>query len=89
MEEHTSEVQVTVQLESTDLTVAPGSSVNIPATLHNLSTTDGSFEISVRGIPGTWVSVPAPVRAVPGDMPSRSWPPARPRPARWPRRTAS
>jgi hypothetical protein len=61
MEEHAHEGQVAIRLESADLTVAPGSSVNVPVTLHNLSATDGSFEISVRGIPGTWVSVPAPV----------------------------
>jgi hypothetical protein len=61
MEEHAYEGQVAIRLESADLTVAPGSSVNVPVTLHNLSATDGSFEISVRGIPGTWVSVPAPV----------------------------
>jgi hypothetical protein len=61
MEEHAYEGQVAIRLESADLTVAPGSSVNAPVTLHNLSATDGSFEISVSGIPGTWVSVPAPV----------------------------
>jgi hypothetical protein len=61
MEEHAYESQVAIRLESADLSVAPGSSVNVSVTLHNLSATDGSFEISVRGIPGTWVSVPAPV----------------------------
>ena len=61
MEEHAYEGQVAIQVESADLTVALGDSVNVPVTLHNLGTTDGSFEISVRGIPGTWVSVPAPV----------------------------
>ena len=56
MEEHAYENQVTMRLESADLTVAPGSSVNVPVTLHNLGTTDGFFETSVRGIPGTWSS---------------------------------
>jgi len=61
MQDHSFEDQLTIQVEPADLTVAPGNSVNVPVALHNLSTTDGSFEISVRGIPGTWVSVPAPV----------------------------
>jgi len=61
MEEHAYEGQVAVQLESADLTVAPGNSVNVPVTLHNPGTTDGFFEISVRGIPGNWVTTPSPV----------------------------
>jgi uncharacterized membrane protein len=61
MEEHAFEDQVTIQLESADLTVAPGSSVNVTVALHNHSSTDGLFELAVRGIPNNWVSTPAPV----------------------------
>ncbi len=61
MEEHPFENQVSLQIESTDLTVAPGSSVMVPVFLHNHSSTDEFFELTVRGIPSNWVSVPSPV----------------------------
>jgi uncharacterized membrane protein len=53
--------QITIQIESADLTVAPGSSVTAQLLLHNQSSTDGFFELVVRGIPSNWVSVPSPV----------------------------
>ena len=56
----TFENQVTIQIESTDLTVAPGSSVNVPLSLQNHSPVDGFFEITVAGIPSNWVSMPSP-----------------------------
>jgi hypothetical protein len=61
MEEHSFEVQLAIRIESTDLTVAPGSSVTIPLAVHNQSSTDGFFELTVRGIPSNWVSTPSPV----------------------------
>ena len=62
MEEHSFENrQVSIRLESADLAVAPGDSVTIPLSVHNLSGSDGTFELTVRGIPGTWASVPSPV----------------------------
>ncbi len=53
--------QVAIRLESGDMTVAPGSSVTVPVSLHNLGASDGFFELAVRGIPSVWVSVPSPV----------------------------
>jgi len=53
--------QVTVQIESADLQVSPGSSLTVPLLLYNHSSTDGFFELTVRGIPSNWVSVPSPV----------------------------
>ncbi len=53
--------QVTIQLESRTLKVAPGSSFTVPLFLHNTSPADGSFELMVAGIPSNWVSVPSPV----------------------------
>jgi len=53
--------QVAIQIESADLTVAPGSSVTVPLLLQNHSAADGFFELAVRGIPSIWVSLPSPV----------------------------
>jgi hypothetical protein len=61
MQDRPFDAKVAIQVESTDLTVAPGSSVSVPVVLRNLSGKDGFFEISIRGIPSTWVTVPAPV----------------------------
>jgi hypothetical protein len=61
MEEHSFGDQVAIQIESTDLTVAPGSSVAARVFVRNQGTADGFFELTVRGIPGNWVSTPAPV----------------------------
>ena len=61
MQDHSFQEQVTIHIEPADLTVAPGSSVTIPLVLHNLSGSDGFFELELRGIPTTWVTVPSPV----------------------------
>ena len=61
------EEQVTIQIEPADLTVAPGSSVTVPLVLHNLSESDSFFELAVRGIPTTWITVPSPVIRLAAD----------------------
>jgi uncharacterized membrane protein len=61
MEEHTSATRITLRIEPTDLTVAPGSSTTLPLFLHNHDPSDDSFELTVRGIPSNWVSTPSPV----------------------------
>jgi hypothetical protein len=61
MEEHSFQARVAIRIESTDLAVAPGSSVTVPVLLHNHSPTDGFFELAVRGIPSNWVTTPPPV----------------------------
>jgi hypothetical protein len=60
-EQRTGDYQVSIQVESTDLAVAPGSSVSAPLLLHNTSSKDGFFELAVMGIPSNWVSTPSPV----------------------------
>ncbi|MGD9046705.1 MAG: hypothetical protein PVF77_01510 [Anaerolineae bacterium] len=67
MQDHSFEDQVTIHIESPDLTVAPGSSVTVPLVVHNLSGSDGFFELAVRGIPSTWVTVPSPVIRLAAD----------------------
>ena len=59
--------QVIIQIEPADVTVAPGSSATVPLVLHNLSGSDGFFELTVQGIPSTWVSVPSPVIRLAAD----------------------
>jgi hypothetical protein len=53
--------QLTIHLESAEVSVPPGSSVVILVAIHNHGPEDKFFELTVRGIPSTWVSVPAPV----------------------------
>jgi uncharacterized membrane protein len=67
MQNHSFEDQVTIRIEPADLTVAPGSSVTVPLMLHNLGGSDGFFELAVRGIPTTWVTVPSPVIRLAAD----------------------
>jgi TolB protein len=55
-------------LEVTHFSVAPGSSVAIPCILLNRGTVEDFFEVSVIGIPGTWVSISTPVVEIfPGE----------------------
>lgn len=61
MQERSLEDGLTIHLESAEVSVAPGSSLVIPVALHNRGPEDGFFELAVRGIPSTWVSMPAPV----------------------------
>jgi hypothetical protein len=61
MQDRSSEDGLTIHLESAEVSVAPGSSLAIPVALHNHSPEDGFFELTVRGIPSTWISMPAPV----------------------------
>jgi hypothetical protein len=48
--------------------VAPGGKVVVPVLLKNQGTEDDFFELSVRGVPSNWLSVPSPVvRLTPGE----------------------
>ena len=52
MEEASSEdLQIVIELRSTSLTVAPGGGVTVAVFLHSQSPTDGTFELTVGGIP--------------------------------------
>jgi len=68
MQNHSFEDQLTIHLESAEVSVAPGSSLVIPVALHNHGPEDGFFELAVRGIPSTWISMPAPtIRLAAGE----------------------
>lgn len=71
MEEHSFERsgRLSVQIEPQSHLVAPGNRIAIPIVLQNRATVDQVLELSVRGIPATWVSVPSPVvRLAPGEQ---------------------
>lgn len=50
-----------LRLESTELSVAPGSTVTLSVTLKNNRQEDDYFELALRGLPESWVSAFAPV----------------------------
>ncbi len=69
MEQHSFEHQVSIQIDSTDWSVAPGSSVTVRLFVHNQSPADEVFELAVRGIPSNWLSVPSPaIRLAAGEQ---------------------
>jgi Tol biopolymer transport system component len=62
MEENTMRFHpVEIQPGSNAFTVAPGSSAAVPFRIINRTGEDAYFEISVRGIPSTWVTLDVPV----------------------------
>ena len=63
MTEQTSPIggPISVRLESTQLSVAPGNRVTFSVTLENRSEADDYFELALRGLPESWISAYAPV----------------------------
>jgi len=60
---------VALHLSSYEFVVAPGQAVTIPLLIHNQGTADQALSLSVRGVPGHWVSVPSPlVHLAPGEQ---------------------
>lgn len=57
---------VIIHLESTDYTVAPGSSIVIPIVLTNTGPAAGNFQMYVEDIPPNWVSTTSPVTHLDG-----------------------
>ena len=49
----------TVSLGATEFSVEPGQSLSIPVTIRNQDSEDVSLTISVRGVPGVWLSLPS------------------------------
>jgi hypothetical protein len=52
---------VGIALELREYPVVPGGSVEISVTIMNLGTEEDHFELAVRGVPLSWISVPTPV----------------------------
>ncbi len=63
MEDHLSrrQGQISISIERQSLSVVPGGALTIPVSLHNHGEEDELVELSVRGIPGAWVSIPSPL----------------------------
>ena len=59
--ENANQNPVGVQLQERQFSVVPGNRVTIPVTLINQGGEEDHFEISTRGIPLDWVSIPTPV----------------------------
>ena len=60
---------VALHLSSYEFVVAPGQAVSIPLLIHNQGIADQALSLSVRGVPGHWVSVPSPlVHLAPGEQ---------------------
>ncbi|HJS17977.1 MAG TPA: hypothetical protein VJ785_04470, partial [Anaerolineales bacterium] len=55
-----------LEVESNELTAAPGAKLTIPLTLRNSSPNTELLELSVQGVPANWVSLPSPVITLPG-----------------------
>ncbi len=59
----------TVSLGATEFSVEPGQSLSIPVVVRNQGPEDISLTISVRGVPGVWVSLPSSfIRLVTGEQ---------------------
>jgi uncharacterized membrane protein len=48
-------------MEARNLSIAPGGTLTVPVFLHNRGEEDELLELSVRGIPSAWVSLPSPL----------------------------
>ena len=59
--ENSNQNPVGVQLQERQFSVVPGNRVTRPVTLINQGGEEDHFEISTRGIPLDWVSIPTPV----------------------------
>ncbi|HTP00302.1 MAG TPA: hypothetical protein VMJ64_02940 [Anaerolineales bacterium] len=57
---------ILLRTESTQISAAPGAKVTIPLVISNLSPETEPVELTVQGVPSTWVSLPSPVIALPG-----------------------
>lgn len=56
---------ITLTIHSTQYTVTPGGSTTITVKLENHGAEEDYYELSVKGIPTNWVSMPSPVTQLP------------------------
>jgi uncharacterized membrane protein len=59
--EEKTKVAIQLRIESEELKAVPGSEVKIPVAINNLSQEAESLELSVQGVPASWVSLPSAV----------------------------
>ena len=63
MVDNSNQVQkaISIQLESSEFPVIPGSTSTISITLRNLGSKEDYFEISILGVPADWINIQTPV----------------------------
>jgi uncharacterized membrane protein len=59
---------IQIHAESNEYKAVPGSEVKIPLVVRNLSPEAETLELTVQGVPTSWVSLPSPVISLPGDQ---------------------
>lgn len=59
--------EIGVLVESTHYTVAPGNSTTVRLVLRNQSMQEDSFESSIVGIPGEWITTSTPIKTLKAD----------------------
>lgn len=53
--------KIGVYADAEENTIAPGSSTTLTLVVSNKSTVDDDYELTVKGIPSNWVSIPSPI----------------------------
>lgn len=59
---------IQIHAESNEYKAVPGSEVKIPLVVSNLSPEAETLELTVQGVPASWVSLPSPVISLSGDQ---------------------
>src|SRR4030042_4953532 len=62
---------IQIHAESNEYKAVPGSEVKIPLVVSNLSPEAETLELTVQGVPASWVSLPSPVISLPGNQESK------------------
>jgi Tol biopolymer transport system component len=61
--------KIGVYADAREYSIVPGSSTTLTLVLSNKSTVEDDFELSVKGIPTNWVSIPSPItHLAPGEQ---------------------
>ena len=58
---------IQISAETTDIRVAPGSSIEVSLKIYNNSASAGNYQIFIDGIPQDWVSTSAPINYLEAD----------------------
>lgn len=66
VEEEKAKATILLRVDAKELPAIPGSEVKIPLTISNLSPEAEFLELSVQGVPSSWVSLPSPVITLSG-----------------------
>jgi len=59
---------ITIRIEHNDYSIVPGASIDIPITLHNQGESTDYFEVGIRGISASWVTISTQVVELTADQ---------------------